>query len=104
MPQQYTYGFIVTPSFNTTCSEAMTQTMILQFWYVKLHHQIIIVIAICTRLSRTFVVGKHIKIVIEYFFNGFIIASNSLLIGISRQEFLVLGVLIISSVCFSRLQ
>ena len=60
VPQQYTYGFIVTPSFNATCSEAMTQTMILQFGYVKLHHQIIIVITIRAWLCRTFVISKHV--------------------------------------------
>ena len=38
----------------------MTQTMILQFGYVKLHHQIIIVITIRAWLCRTFVISKHV--------------------------------------------
>lgn len=78
----------------------MTQPVIFQFGDAELCHQPIIVIAVRAWFGRMFIVGQHIEIIIDYLFNGLIMASNSLFMGISRQEFLVLGVLMTTSVCF----
>lgn len=44
MTEQHTYAFVIAVAFNTTCCEAMAESMKLNFWYhdciktIKLHH------------------------------------------------------------------
>lgn len=104
MTQQYADSFIVTSGFNTTGGEAVPQTVIFQFGDVELRHQTIVIVTIRAWFCWTLIISKHIKSSLTTFFNGLIIDNNSLLIGISRQEFFVLGVLMTNSVCFSHPQ
>ena len=71
MSQQYADSFVVTSGFNATGGKAMAQAVIFQFWDVELHHQVVVVIAVCAWFGRTLIIGKHIKIVIDYFLQRF---------------------------------
>lgn len=78
----------------------MTESMILQLGNIKFLHKPFIVVSVRAWLCWTLVIGKDIIVIVNYFFKGFNIPSNSLFIGISRQEFFVFGVLTTNSVCF----
>ena len=68
----------------------MTESMILQLGNIKFLHKPFIVVTVRTWFCRTLVIGKNVIVIINYFFKGFNIVSNSLFIGISRQEFFCL--------------
>ena len=46
----------------------MTQPVIFQFWNAQFRHQAVVVIAVCTWLCWTLIIGQYIKIIIDYLF------------------------------------
>lgn len=99
MTEQYAYCLVVAVAFNAACRKAVAQSVIFQPRYVETRHQPMVIVAVGTRLCGLFFIGQHIEVCVYHLFSGFTIASSSLLIGISRHEFLVLGVLMTNSVC-----
>ena len=59
MTQQYADCFVVASGFNATGSKAMAQAVISQFGDVELHHQAVVVIAVCAWLCWMLVVANQ---------------------------------------------
>lgn len=67
MAEKHAYGLIVTIALYASCSKTMAQAMVFQSRDIKTLHQAMIVVAVSTRLSRFFLIGQHIEVLIDNF-------------------------------------